>query len=121
MACGGGFEDALDAEGLATDVEERLVEVFAGDTPDADVVVEHAEIKVRFVPQLDFDVAEGAVGATGQEIDAGVADFREFDVGPIDDFAEEEFGEDAAGVAEEQLEGDVEGLGHGAIMTWRSK
>jgi len=63
-------------------------------------------------------VAEGAVGAAGEEIDARIADFGEFDVGPVDDFAEEELREDPAGVAEEQLECDVEGLGHGAIKLW---
>jgi len=50
VAGGRGFEDAFDAEGLAADVEERLVEVFSGDSPDAEVVFKHAEIKVGFVP-----------------------------------------------------------------------
>lgn len=34
---------------------------------------------------------------------------EEVDVGPVDDVAEEQFGEDAAGITEEELEGDVEG------------
>ena len=86
--------------------------MFSNDAAGGDVIVEHTEIEVALVAHVDFDMAVRAVGATGEEVEAGVSDFGELDVGPFDDVAEEEFGEDAAGVAEEELEGDVEGLSH---------
>lgn len=112
MAGGGGFEDASDAERLATDIKEGLADVYPDDAVGGDVIVVHAEIEVALVAHVDFDMAVGAVGAAGEEVEAGISDFGELNVGPFDDVAEEEFGEDAAGVAEEELEGDVEGLSH---------
>jgi hypothetical protein len=48
-------------------------------------------MELDFAMELDFDVAVRAVRASGEQIHAGVADFGEFHVGPVDDVAEEEF------------------------------
>jgi hypothetical protein len=92
-------------ERAAADVENGLFDGLAEGALQGDGVLQHAEGHLGVVVDLEFQLAVGPVGAVGEEVDAEIADLRQFDVGPVDDFAEEEAGKYPLGTAEERFEG----------------
>jgi hypothetical protein len=99
-------------ERAAADVEDGLFDGFADRPLEGDGVFQHAEGHLVVVVDLQFQLPVDAAGTAGEEVDAEIADLGEFDVGPFNDLAEEEAGEDAVGAAEEGLAGGVDLLRH---------
>lgn len=107
MAGAGALVAGGHGERAAADIENGLFDGLAEGALQGDGVFQHAEGHLGVVVDLEFQLAVCPVGAVGEEVDTEIADFRQFHVGPVDDFAEEEAGKDSLGTAEERFEGRI--------------